>query len=203
MDLRDNPGGSSSMVEYLCSFSTPTGLNTPSNIIWKASDNSYQVISNFRLKHFPTSTEKRFKRNEDMYQYYLLSQTPLEESDTAFFSIPQRQLPEHAYWGKLSVFMNGNTVSAACDFAQLMQNNHRAILLGTPCNATANGTWGNAAVVQLTESGITYSVPTIRYNYNNTFSYSRTPILPNVSLQQNLEDLKSGKDTFLEYFLKN
>ena len=203
IDVRDNPGGSSAMVEYLCSFLMPNGLNTPSNIIWKASDYSYQVISNFRLKHFPKSTEKRFKRIEDMYQYYLLSQTPREESDTAFFSISQRQRPEHVYSGKLTVFMNGNTVSAACDFAQLMQKNHRAYLIGTPCNATANGTWGNAAEVQLSQSGIYYSIPTIRYNYNNSFSYSRTPILPNIPLEQSLEDLKSGKDTFIEYFLKN
>jgi hypothetical protein len=203
IDVRDNPGGSSSMVEYLCSFLMPGGLNTPSNIIWKASDYSYQIVSNFRMKHFPKSTEKKFKRNEDMHQYFLLSQTPIEESDTAFFSIPQRQRPKNVYSGKLMVFMNGNTVSAACDFAQLLQNSHRTKLIGTPCNATANGTWGNAAVVQLTESGITYSIPTIRYNYNNTFSYSRTPILPNIPLEQRLEDLKSGKDTFLEYFLKN
>ena len=203
IDVRDNPGGSSSMVEYLCSFLMPNGLNTPSNIIWKSSDYSYQIVSNFRMKHFPKSTEKRFKRNEDMYQYYLLSQTPMEESDTAFFSIPQRQRQEQVYTGKLSVFMNGNTVSAACDFSQLLQSNHRAILIGTPCNATANGTWGNATTVQLSESGISYSVPTIRYNYKNTFSYSRTPILPNIRLEQTLEDLKSGKDSFLEYFLKN
>ena len=203
IDVRDNPGGSSSMVEYLCSFLTPSGLNTPSNIIWTASDYSYQIVSNFRMKHFSKSTEKRFKRNEDMHKYFLLSQTPIEDSDTAFFSIPQRQRPEHVYWGKLSVFMNGNTVSAACDFAQLVQNSHRAKLIGTPCNATANGTWGNATTVQLSESGISYSVPTIRYNYNNTFSYSRTPILPNIRLEQRLEDLKSREDTFLEFFLQN
>jgi hypothetical protein len=203
IDVRDNPGGSSSMVEYLCSFLMPIGLNTPSNIIWKASDHSYQVISNFRLKHFPKSTEKRFKRNEDMYQYFLLSQIPEGGLDTAFFRIAQRQLPKHVYSGKLTVFMNGNTVSAACDFSQLMQNNERAILIGTPCNATANGTWGNAAEVQLSQSGISYSIPTIRYNYNNTFSYLRSPILPNIHLEQTLEDLKSGKDTVLEYFLKN
>jgi hypothetical protein len=203
IDVRDNPGGSSAMVEYLCSFLMPNGLNTPSNIIWKASDYSYQIVSKFRLKHFPKSTEKRFKRNEDMYQYFLLSQTPLEKLDTAFFSIPQRQRREQVYTGKATVFMNGNTVSAACDFAQLLQSNHRAVVIGTPCNATANGTWGNATTIQLTETGITYSVPTIRYNYNNTFSYSRTPILPNIPLEQSLEDLKSGKDTVLEYFIKN
>ena len=203
IDVRDNPGGSSAMVEYLCSFLMPNGLNTPSNIIWKASDYSYQIVSNFRLKHFPKFTEKRFKRNEDMYQYFILSQTPLENLDTAFFSIPQRQRREHVYNGTLTIFMNGNTVSAACDFAQLLQSHQRADLIGTPCNATANGTWGNATTVQLYESGISYSVPTIRYNYKNTFSYSRTPILPNIPLEQSLEDLKSGKDTVLEYFLKN
>lgn len=203
IDVRDNPGGSSSMVEYLCSFLMPSGLNTPSNIIWKASDYSYQIVSKFRLKHFPKFTKKQFKRNEDMYQYFLLSQTPSEKLDTAFFSIPQRQLREHVYNRKVAIFMNGNTVSAACDFAQLMQSNHRAVLIGTPCNATANGTWGNATTVQLSESGISYSVPTIRYNYKNTFSYSRTPILPNIPVEQNLKDLKSGKDTLLEYFLNN
>ncbi len=203
IDVRDNPGGSSAMVEYLCSFLMPSGLNTPSNIIWKASDYSYQIVSNFRLKHFPKSTEKRFKRNEDMYKYFMLSQTPIEDSDTAFFSIPQRQRREHVYNGSLAIFMNGNTVSAACDFSQLLQSNHRAVLIGTSCNATANGTWGNTAVVQLNETGLTYSVPTIRYNYNNTFSYSRTPILPNIPLEQTLEDLKSGKDTVLQFFIEN
>ena len=203
IDVRDNPGGSSAMVEYLCSFVMPDGLNTPSNIIWKASDYSYQIISNFRKKHFPKFTEKQFRQNEDMYQYYILSQTPLETSDTAYFSIPQRQRKENVYNGKITVFMNGNTVSAACDFAQLLQSNQRAVLIGTPCNATANGTWGNATEVELSQSGISYSVPTIRYNYNNTFSYSRTPILPNITLEQSLEDLKSGKDTFFEYFIEN
>jgi hypothetical protein len=203
IDVRDNPGGSSSMVEYLCSFLMPSGLNTPSNIIWKASEQSYDIVSFFRMKHFPKWTEKKFKQDEDMYKYFLLSQTPLEESDTAFFSIPQRQRPEHVYTGRLTVFMNGNTVSAACDFAQLMHTHLRAKLVGTPCNATANGTWGNATTLILFETGISYSIPTIRYNYNNGFSYSRTPILPDVSMQQNLEDLKSGQDTVLEYFLKN
>lgn len=203
IDVRDNPGGSSAMVEYLCSFVMPNGLNTPSNIIWKTSDYSYEIISKFRQKHFPRFTEKRFKRNEDMYQYYQLSQTPLEELDTAFFSIPQRQRREHVYNGSLAVFMNGNTVSAACDFAQLLQGNHRAVLIGTPCNATANGTWGNVATIELGETGILISIPTIRYNYNNTFSYSRIPILPNIPLEKSLEDLKTGKDTFWEYFLKN
>ncbi len=203
IDVRDNPGGSSLMVEYLCSFLMTNGLNTPSNIIWKASDYSYQVISNFRLKHFPKFTEKRFKRNEDMYKYYLISQTPLELSDTAFFSIPQRQRKEDVYTGKTTVLMNGNTASAACDFAQLLQKNERAIHVGTPCNATANGTWGNPTEIQLSQSGITYSIPTIRYNYNNTFSYSRTPLLPNIRMEQTLEDLLSGKDTLLEFFLKN
>jgi C-terminal processing protease CtpA/Prc len=133
----------------------------------------------------------------------MLSQTPIEDSDTAFFSIPQRQRREHVYNGSLAIFMNGNTVSAACDFSQLLQSNHRAVLIGTSCNATANGTWGNTAVVQLNETGLTYSVPTIRYNYNNTFSYSRTPILPNIPLEQTLEDLKSGKDTVLQFFIEN
>lgn len=203
IDVRDNPGGSSAMVEYLCSFLMPNGLNTPNNIIWKASENSYRIISKFRQKHFPKFTERRFKRDEDLYQYYLLSQTKLGQSDTAFFSIPQRQRREHVYNGNITVFMNGNTVSAACDFAQLLQSHNRASLIGTPCNATTNGTWGNATEVELSQSGISYSIPTIRYNYKNSFSYSRTPIMPDIHLEQTVEDLKSGKDTFLDYFLRN
>ncbi len=203
IDVRDNPGGSSAMVEYLCSFLLPNGMNTPSNIIWKASEESYQIVSNFRLKHFPRFTEKRFKRNEDMYAYFRLSQTPFEELDTAFFKLPQRQRAEHIYKGKTTVFMNGNTVSAACDFAQLLQKSHRAALIGTPCNATANGTWGNVSAIELQETGMLVTIPTIRYNYNNSFSYSRTPITPDIHLEQSLEDLKSGKDTVLEYFLEN
>lgn len=138
-----------------------------------------------------------------MYAYFRLSQTPFEELDTAFFKLPQRQRAEHVYTGKTTVFMNGNTVSAACDFAQLLQKNHRALLTGTPCNATANGTWGNVSAIELQETGMLVAIPTIRYNYNNSFSYSRTPIMPDIHLEQTLEDLKSGKDTFLEYFLKN
>lgn len=203
IDVRNNPGGSSSMVEFLCSFLTTEGINTPSNIIWKASEYSYPLISHFRMKHFPKSTEKKFKRNEDLYQYFILYNTSIEESDTAYFTIPQRQRISDIYLGNITLFMNGNTASAACDFSQLMLNNKRATLIGTPCNATINGTWGNPVTFQLNESGITISIPTIRYNYNNTFSYSIEPILPNITLITTPEDLKEGKDTFLEYFLNN
>jgi hypothetical protein len=203
IDVRNNPGGSSAMVEYLCSFLFRAGMNTPNNIIWKTSDYSYKLLSKFGKKHFPKLIERHFNRNGDYYQYYVLSQTPKAELDTAFFHIPLVQPIEWIYTGTVTLFMNGNTASAACDFAQLLQNNERAKLVGTPCNASANGTWGNTAPIQLYETGVSFSLPTIRYNYDDTFNYSRTPILPDIGLVPSVSDIISGKDTFREFFLKN
>jgi hypothetical protein len=203
IDVRNNPGGSSALVEYVCSFLFRAGLNTPNNIIWKTSDYSYKLLSKFTQKRFPKLIERHFSRDNDYYQYYTLSQTPKAERDTAFFHIPTVQSRALVYTGKVMLFMNGNTVSAACDFAQLLQNNERAKLVGTPCNASVSGTWGNTAPIQLYNSGITFAVPTIRYNYDDTFNYSRTPILPDLGLVPSVSDLIIGKDTFLEYFLKN
>ena len=203
IDVRNNPGGSGAMVEYLCSYLFRAGINTPSNIIWKSSDYSFKVSSKFMMKHFPKLIERRFKRDDDYYQFYRLSLTRKAELDTAYFYIPIVQSRELVYGGNVTLFMNGGTASAACDFAQLLQNNERASLVGTPCNATTNGTWGNATPIQLNETGIIFSVPTIRYNYNDTFSYSQTPILPDIGLEPSVNDITNGKDTFLEFFLKN
>ena len=99
--------------------------------------------------------------------------------------------------------MNGNTFSAATNFAQAIRRHNRGQLLGTPCNGSERGSFGNTALVKLINTQIALAIPTIRYNYDNSFIYSSHEIIPDIPLEQSLEELKSGKDPFIEYFLNN
>lgn len=204
IDIRNNGGGSLEFSEYLLSFFFPDGINTPTNMIWKASDLSYSKYSERTMKWFPKIIDRKNSKNFDDYEFFKATQTKKGSVSTFFYhdSIIQKNL-KYVYNGKVSVFINGNTFSAATNFAQAIRRHNRGQLIGTPCNGSERGSFGNTALVKLGYTRIAVAIPTIRYNYDNSFIYSNYEIIPDDLIHQSLEDLKSRKDPFIEYFLKN
>ena len=204
IDIRNNSGGSLEFSEYLLSFFFPDGINTPTNMIWKASDLSYSKYSERTIKWFPKIIDRINSKVYDDYEFFKATLAEKGSVSTIFFhdSIIHKNL-NYVYKGKVSVFMNGNTFSAATNFAQAIRRHNRGQLLGTPCNGSERGSFGNTALVKLENTQIAVAIPTIRYNYDNSFIYSSHEIIPDIPLEQSLEELKSGKDPFIEYFLNN
>lgn len=201
IDMRNNGGGSSALVEYLYSFLDTAGYNTPSNVIGR---NSVLASSRSRLMYSTLGdiiTFLFFSKNEDVQSFRHFSQLPLGGIDTVYFNQPIRQLPSKVYKGNCFVLINGLTASAAVDFTNAFKQRKRGIIVGQQCLGPVTGTWGNPASFTLTHTGLRVSIATIRYNYDNSFRYERNAIMPDHWVDCNAEHLNTNTDSQLDFVI--
>ncbi len=194
IDLRNNGGGSSSLVEYLYSFIDTSGYNTPSNVIGR---NSRLASSRSRLMNSffaDVIMALFFSRDEDVRSFRHFSQLAIGEIDTVYFKIPTKQAPNVVFRGPCYVLINGLTASAAVDFTSAFRKRNRGVLVGRQCLGPITGTWGNPATFTLPNSGLRASIATIRYNYDNTFRYDRAGIIPDHRVERSPQDVHSDID---------
>jgi C-terminal processing protease CtpA/Prc len=201
IDLRNNGGGSSAMVEYLYSFIDTTGYNTPSNVIGR---NSELASSRSRFMYSALGdliTFLFFARNEDVQSFRHFSQLPLGAVDTVYFKNPAKQAADAVYNGNCYVLMNGLTASAAVDFTSAFKKRNRGVLVGRQCLGPITGTWGNPAAFTLPKTGLRVSISTIRYNYDNTFRYERAGILPDFFVERSPQDVHADRDSPVDFVI--
>jgi len=202
IDLRNNGGGSSAMVEYLYSFLDTVGYNTPSNVIGR---NSRLATSRSRLMYSALGdiiSFLFFARNEDVQSFKYFGKLPLGASDTVYFHVPARQPASQVFNGKCYVLINGLTASAAVDFTNAFKQRKRGVIVGQQCLGPVTGTWGNPASYTLSRTGLRVSIATIRYNYDNSFRYERNAIMPDHWVDSTAEDLNMKRDAQLEFIVK-
>jgi C-terminal processing protease CtpA/Prc len=97
--------------------------------------------------------------------------------------------------------INGLTASAAVDFTNGFQRNRRGQVVGQQCLGPKTGTWGNPALYTLPRTGLQVSIATIRYNYDDSFTYDRQGIIPDHWVDCTPADLNLERDTQLEFIL--
>jgi hypothetical protein len=201
IDLRNNGGGSSAMVEYLYSFIDTAGYNTPSNVIGR---NSELASSRSRFMYSALGdliTFLFFARNEDVQSFRHFAELPLGAMDTVFFKMPTKQLNTQVYKGRCFVLINGLTASASVDFTNAFKQRNRGAIVGQQCLGPVTGTWGNPALYVLPKTGLRVSIATIRYNYDDTFRYERNAIMPDHWVDCTPEDLNRMTDSQLEFVI--
>lgn len=194
VDLRDNGGGHSHQVEILMSYLLKNGHNTPHNIIAKGSTLARERsgigqkgFSRFLLKLF-------FGRNEDVKGFIRMVDLPDGKLDTIYFSQKEKQKDELIYDQNCVLFINGLTASAGVDFSNSFREEKRGIIIGEPCLGPPAGTFGNPASFEMKNSGLRFTVSTIRYNYNDLFIYEDAPIKPDIMADITQEMLALKKD---------
>jgi len=201
IDLRNNGGGSSAMVEYLYSFLDTSGYNTPSNVIGR---NSILASSRSKLMYSTLGdiiTFLFFAKNEDVQSFRHFADLPIGAIDTVFFRNPTRQLNSSVYNGKCYVLINGLTASAAVDFTNAFKQRRRGEIVGQQCLGPVTGTWGNPASFTLEKSRLRVSIATIRYNYDDSFRYERNAIMPDHWVDCTPEDINQKTDSQLEFVI--
>lgn len=201
IDLRGNGGGSSALVEYLYAFLDTAGYNTPSNVIGK---NSELAASRSRLFYSAFGDIMAFifyRNNEDVQSFRHFASLPQGGVDTVYFKQPTRQLQQEVFTGNCYLMINGLTASAAVDFTNGFQRNRRGQVVGQQCLGPKTGTWGNPALYTLPRTGLQVSIATIRYNYDDSFSYDRMGIIPDHWVDCTPADLNLERDTQLEFIL--
>ena len=201
LDLRNNGGGSSSLVEYLYSFIDTAGYNTPSNVIGRNSrvSNSRSKLMNSAFADVVMALF--FARDEDVQSFRHFAQLPLGAVDTVYFKNPAKQAADAVYNGNCYVLMNGLTASAAVDFTSAFKKRNRGVLVGRQCLGPITGTWGNPAAFTLPKTGLRVSISTIRYNYDNTFRYERAGILPDFFVERSPQDVHADRDSPVDFVI--
>ena len=202
IDLRNNGGGSSAMVEYLYSFLDTSGYNSPSNVIGR---NSALASSRSRFMYSALGdiiSFLFFANNEDVQSFRYFAELPHGAIDTVFFKVPTRQMEADVFRGKCYVLINGLTASAAVDFTNAFKQRKRGDIVGQQCLGPVTGTWGNPASFGLKRTGLRVSIATIRYNYDDTFRYERNAIMPDHWVDCSAEDLNSKRDSQLEFVIQ-
>jgi len=203
LDIRDNSGGSSAWVEYLYSFLDKGGYNTPSNVIGK---NSKLALQRSRL--FNNGLSKLilrifYKNDEDVQSFNRFARLPMGAIDTSYFLKPTIQKSNIVYKNKCILLINGLTASAGVDFTNQFKRKSRGLIIGEPCLGPVSGTFGNPVSFLMANSKLRVNIATIRYNYDNSFTYSRAAIAPDVFINTTGSNLFHNEDPALVYILSN
>jgi C-terminal processing protease CtpA/Prc len=201
IDLRNNGGGSSSLVEYLYSFIDTSGYNTPSNVIARNSrlSNSRSRFMNSILADIIMALF--YARDEDVQSFRHFANLGLGEIDTVYFKTPTKQISSAVFRGSCYVLINGLTASAAVDFTSAFRKRDRGTLVGRQCLGPITGTWGNPAMFTLPKTGLRVSIATIRYNYDNSFRYERAGIVPDHWVDRSAQDVHADRDSPVDFVI--
>ena len=201
IDLRGNAGGLSTEVEYLYSFIDPKGYNTPANIVGrrsKISDQKYQFLNHRWVQWW---VEHALKNQEDIYNYVQLRKQPMYAIDTVYFKNPMTQR-KWVFNRTVILWADALTASAGVDFTHHFHETSRGEHWGESVMGPMTGTFGNTFPYNLPNTHLTVNISTIRYNYNNSFTYSSEPIQPHVKVEWKRSNFTQQDDPYWIYFKK-
>lgn len=201
IDLRGNAGGLSTEVEYLYSFIDRKGYNTPANIVGrrsKISDQKYQFLNHPWVQWW---VEHALKNQEDIYNYVQLRKQPLYAIDTVYFKNPMMQ-KKWVFNKTVILWADALTASAGVDFTHHFHETSRGEHWGESVMGPMTGTFGNTFPYDLPNTHLTVNISTIRYNYNNSFTYSSAPIQPHVKVEWKRSNFTQQEDPYWIYFKK-
>lgn len=117
------------------------------------------------------------------------------------FGFNIQQLANNSYTGKLYVLMDGLTTSAATQFASLVRQNKRGVLIGEDAPGSLYGGSGRGySYFYLPHSGLLTMISQYRlYMTDPGKKVNDVVIIPDHTPQRSIRDTLSGKDKDLEY----
>jgi C-terminal processing protease CtpA/Prc len=201
IDLRNNAGGLSTEVEYLYSFLAPEGHNSPHNIISKSSalaQTRYPILNHSWIQK---SILCLFKKQENIYNYVYLRSQPIGQQDTVYFHHNFKQ-HRNIFQGKVLLWVNGLSASAAVDFTHTIREEKRGEIWGEPVMGGMKGTFGNTTGTLLQHSKLQVQISTIRYNYDASWRYDPISIVPDIPVEITKEHITLEQDAFKELLKK-
>ncbi len=203
IDLRDNTGGKSNRMERLFAYIDRVHERpVPANVIGRQSHDSEERYRQ-TFKRWNRWVLRNFRgKDEDVINYLRLTELPVGAQDTVYFKEPEPVNEKLTYDRQCALFVNGLTGSASVNFAGMFKLTERGPIIGEACLGPISGTWGNAVMLKLKESGLPVLVASIRFNNLNNFEYPQTPVLPDVPVSPTPQDLKDYTDVCRKAFLE-
>ena len=131
---------------------------------------------------------------------------PEESNQYQTASFGFHSLSRKAYRGKVSVAINGVSMSASVMFSSWIQTTGRGVLYGEMCMGGHKGTFGDAVQLKLKHSKIPFNMSTVKITPLVTADATTSGIVPDVLLKPTITQLKNGIDPIKEvlgFYKKN
>lgn len=190
IDIRNNGGGESENASYLYSYLT----NKPFRFLYAMETNQKNYAGDVRK-----GVKYAIVKGTDKYQ--------TDDSTTTyqqFFGMNYQQPRKNNFSGNLYVLIDGLTISAAPQFASLVKQNNRGILVGEKAPGSLFGGSGRGySYFYLPNSGLLAMISQYRLYLSMPNSKRKDVcIIPDFNPQKSFNDILYGIDKDLEYAIK-
>ncbi|MFM7005903.1 MAG: S41 family peptidase [Flavobacteriales bacterium] len=202
IDLRNNLGGLLRAEEYLFSYINTRKTAIQTNYLYKRSDyDRFAQLSPMQQMQFENRAKNVYPQGliSKEYDFY---QLPKGATHTILYDyVPENNL-NYTYKGQCHLILNGNSMSASVLFAAWYKHIDRGPIIGTTCMGGMGGTFGNPAIISLSNSGIDVMASTLKFTPLHIRERDLNPIEPNIILKATRADIIEQRDPLLE-FLKS
>jgi C-terminal processing protease CtpA/Prc len=187
IDIRNNGGGESENASYLYAYLTQQSFRFLHAM--EANEKTYKDDLKRSIQYQPATGTNRYQTVDSTTQYQQL------------FGFNVQQPVQYNYTGKLYVLIDGLTTSAAAQFAALVKQNKRGVLIGEAAPGSLYGGSGRGySYFYLPHSGLLTMISQYRlYMSDPGKKVKDVVIIPDHKPQRSIQDTLSGKDKDLEY----
>lgn len=187
IDIRNNGGGESGNASYLYAWLTQRPFRFLHAM--EANEKTYMDDVKRSIKYQPATDTHKYQTADSTTQYQQL------------FGFNVQQPVKNNYTGRLYVLIDGLTTSAATQFAALVKQNKRGILIGETAPGSLYGGSGRGySYFYLPHSGLLTMISQYRlYMTDPGKKVKDVVITPDHQPQRSIQDTLSGKDKDLEY----
>ncbi|MDA0912636.1 MAG: S41 family peptidase [Bacteroidetes bacterium] len=195
LDLRNNSGGHIAAMADFLQFLIQEDTKIPFGVQVNVTDLAEEQLSGRRS--FRRTGGKQYGSNLIAMNRTLCS---FPRDSIAFIPFNAEIHPNRrfAFEGPTSLLLNGLSASASVTIASWFIRSNRGVTIGESPMGSISGTFGNPLKLILPESGLHVNIASARYFTQNPIQWEAKPILPDIPINQTVEDLKLGKDPVLE-----
>lgn len=202
IDVRNNYGGSLYEINNLYSYLS----DKPFTLIKPSQVNSRDIP--LRTNYFRKSSPLDYAFKSIAYPSYFFAQAfSTYKKDGKIFYKMKADKPtkpnKNAFHGKVFVLINGGSFSASSIITAKLKNDKRATLVGEETGGANDGTVaGFYSYQKLPNSEIRFPIGLLLVQPNIDFSDSKKGVLPDVVVNESLQDIIDKKDPQLDW-IKN
>jgi C-terminal processing protease CtpA/Prc len=199
IDLRNNLGGLLRAEEYLFSYINTKQTAIKTNYLYKRSDyDRFAQLSTMQQMQFENRAKSVYPNGliSKEYDFYKL---PKGATYTILYDYIPENNRNYVYKGDCHLVLNGNSMSASVLFAAWFKHIDRGSILGSACMGGMGGTFGNPAIISLSNSKIDVMVATLKFTPLHIRERTLAAIAPDITIKATREDLMEQRDPFLEF----
>lgn len=202
LDLRKNPGGRLSEINYLYSFVADSAI--------AFADKSEVVSKTSFLKrdYFGGGLAVNFLKTLAYPIYVSYIYLKVKKEDGKFYyrtgENKAKPLPENRFEGKMYVLIDGGSFSASSIISSNLKGSKRATFVGEETGGAYNGTVaGQMPIIELPNSKVKIRVGLMKIAARYKTDEEGHGIRPDIEIVPTLQDKVSGKDPEMEWILEN